>query len=138
MKKIAVFLIAVMAFSCCGKKLTEKTESFYQNGKPCKVSYYDRNGVCVKEAEFYDNGQVKMEGGIKNGERDGEWTAYFADGRPQSIGYFKNGLREGAATVYRETGRLYMEGFYKEGKHCGKWKYYDEQGYLLREDDYGE
>lgn len=138
MKRILVLLFAIMAFAGCSRQLKEKVVVRYPSGQPQKVCYFDRSGDCVKEAEFYDTGALYMEGPMKDGERHGEWLAYFRDGRVQSIGYFENGVREGASTVYRETGQLYMEGRYKAGKHCGKWKYYDEQGYLLREDDYGE
>ena len=95
-------------------------------------------GEVVYETEYYEDGMVRMEGGMKDGKREGEWTAYFPDGKVQSTGTFKNGLRTGKATVYYSNGQLYMEGMYKEGHHCGKWTYYDEQGYALRTDDYGE
>ena len=138
MKKILFILIALLAFSCCSTKLTEKVEVAFPNGQPQIVRYYDKNGVCVKQTEYYETGQVYKEGGIKNDVEEGEWRAYFPDGRLQVLGYFKDGKRSGTSTVYRSTGQLYMEGFYKEGHHCGKWKFYDEQGYLIREDDYGE
>lgn len=132
-----LFFVA-FAMTACSNKLTEKVEAQYESGKPQRVSFYDRHGSCVKETEYYENGQVKMEGEILDGKREGAWTAYFEDGRVQSKGIFHEGLRTGAATVYQPNGNLYMEGEYKDGKHCGKWKFYDEQGNLLREDDYGE
>ena len=137
MKKLLAILLIAFSFSAC-HTLTEKVEVKFPNGQPQTVRYYDKSDACVKEVEYYETGQVRMEGSIKDGERDGLWTAYFPDGRPQSIGYFENGLRTGQSTVYQENGNLYQEGFYKKGKHCGKWKFYDEQGYLLEEVDFGE
>ena len=136
MKKLLSFLLLLLSFSAC-HTLTEKVEATYPNGQPQLVHYYDKSDVCVKEIEYYETGQVKMEGSLKNGKRDGLWTAYFIDGRPQSIGYFENDLRTGKSTVYRENGNLYQEGFFKEGKHCGKWRFYDEQGNLHKEVDFG-
>ena len=136
MKRLLVIFLIVVSFSAC-HNLTEKIEVRFPNGKPQIVRYYDKSDVLVKEVEYYDTGQVKMEGGMKDGQREGLWKAYFPDGRPQSIGYFANGLRTGQATVYQVNGNLYEEGFYKEGKHCGKWKFYDEQGDLLKEVDFG-
>ena len=138
MRHIILSILALLAFSSCSRKLNEVVVVSFPNGQPQKIWYTDKEGNCVKEAEFYDSGALYMEGAMKDGQREGKWTAYFRDGRIQSVGYFVDGLREGEATVYRETGQLYMEGHYKAGKHCGVWKYYDEQGYLLREDDYGE
>lgn len=131
------FLMALLMVSC-QDRTTEKVVSYYQNGQPMKVQYVNSKGMAVREVEYYEEGPVKMEGGMKNGKREGDWTAYFLDGKVQSTGVFKDGLRTGKATVYHENGQLYMEGMYKEGRHCGTWTYYDEQGYPIRTDDYGE
>ena len=122
----------------CSAQLTEKVEAEFPNGQSKIIRYYDKNDKCVKETEYYESGQVKMEGGMKNDKMEGEWKAYFPDGRLQSIGTFVNGLRTGRATVWQENGNLLQEGFYKEGTHVGKWKFYDEQGNLVKEVDYGE
>ena len=138
MKKIFLLLILALALASCNAKLTEKVQAKYPNGNPKIVQYYDKHDQCVKETEYYESGQVKMEGGMKDGKMEGEWTAYFADGRVQSHGFFQDGARTGAATVWQENGNLLQEGFYKEGKHVGKWKFYDEQGTLVKEVDFGE
>lgn len=138
MRKILVFFGAMLLLASCSSQLTEKVESTFPNGQPQKVHYCDRHDRCVKEVEYYDTGQVKMEGGMKNDKMEGEWTAYFIDGRVQSHGYFVDGKRTGAAEVYHANGNKYEEGYYKDGKHVGKWKFYDEQGNLVKEVDYGE
>lgn len=138
MKKIFILLATALMFASCSAQLTEKVEVSYPNGQPQIVKMLNKSGDCVKEIEYYETGQVKMEGSMKDGNREGEWKAYFPDGRVQSIGSFVKGLRMGQATVWQENGNLLQEGFYKEGKHCGKWKFYDEQGNLLKEVDYGE
>lgn len=138
MKKWLLFLAMVFAFVACAPRLSEKVVETYPDGKTQKAQYFDKKGNCVKEVEFYDTGQVKMEGGMKGEKREGEWKAYFPDGRVQSIGTFVDGLRTGKATVWQSNGNLLQEGFYKEGKHVGHWKWYDEQGDLLREEDYPE
>ena len=126
------------ALASCSAQLTEKVEATFPDGKPMVVRYYDKHDQCVKEIEYYETGQVKMEGGMKDDKMEGEWKAYFPDGRVQSIGTFVNGLRTSKATVWQENGNLLQEGFYKEGQHVGKWKFYDEQGNLVKEVDYGE
>ncbi len=138
MKKILLLLTICLLLVSCSGQLTEKVEAKFPNGQSKIVRYYDKSDKCVKETEYYESGQVKMEGGMKNGKMDGEWRAYFPDGRMQSIGTFVDGLRTGRATVWQENGNLLQEGFYKSGQHCGKWKFYDEQGELVKEVDYGE
>jgi len=138
MKRLFLFLVTVLMLSSCTAQLTEKVEAKFPNGQPRIVRYYDKSDKCVKETEYYESGQVKMEGGMKDGKWEGKWVAYFPDGRMQSVGYFENGLRTGQATVWQENGNLLQEGFYKEGKHCGKWKFYDEQGDIIKEVDFGE
>lgn len=138
MKKILLIFSTILLIASCSAQLTPKTEVKFPNGQPQIVRYYNKQDKCVKETEYYASGQVKMEGGMKDGKMEGEWTSYFPDGRRQSHGYFKDGKRTGEATVWQENGNLLQEGSYKEGKHCGKWKFYDEQGNLIREVDYGE
>lgn len=138
MKKALLILGLMGLLAGCGPKLTEIVLAKYPNGQTRVVHYFDKNNNCVKETEYYESGQVKMEGGMKDGKMEGEWTAYFMDGRVQSHGYFENGERTGAAKVFYPNGNKYEEGFYKNGKHCGKWKFYDEQGTLIKEVDYGE
>lgn len=136
-----MFLLVAMVFTACGNKMEERVEKTFDSGKPQYVRYYQKEKgeeSCVKEIEYYESGQVKMEGALKDGHREGRWIAYFENGKVQSEGFFKDGLRSDAAKVFYENGNKYMEGFYKEGKHCGQWKYYDESGNLLREVDYGE
>lgn len=136
MKYIFIALAMFFAFSCCSSRLTEKVEVRYPNQQPQTVLKLDKKGTCVYKTEYYQTGQVRMEGPMKNDQMEGEWTAYYPDGRVQSHGYFKDGKRTGAATVYWVNGNLREEGFYEEGRHCGHWKWYDEQGILIREEDY--
>ena len=138
MKELLLIMVMAATMASCTSKLTEKVDASFPNGQPQIVQMLDKSGKCVKETEYYESGQVKMEGAMKDGLREGEWKAYFPDGRLQSMGQFNAGLRTGVAKVYWYNGNLREEGYYKEGKHCGKWRYYDEMGNFLREDDYGE
>ena len=54
--------------------------------------------------EYYENGQVEVEGNRKNGERDGKWV------------------------WYDENGKIEAEGSYKDGYKIGKWVYYYADG----------
>ena len=138
MKKLFLILSTMLLLASCSAQLTEKVEARFPNGQPRVVRYYNDEAECLREVEYYESGQMKMEGGMLNGKMEGEWTAYFPDGRVQSHGFFEDGLRTGPAQVFYSNGNKYEEGFYKNGTHCGHWKFYDEQGNLIKEVDYGE
>ena len=138
MKKLFLFVILTMTFACCSSRLTEKVEARFPNEQPQYIRKYDKSGFCVYETEYYETGQVRAEGAMKNGKRQGEWKAYLRDGRPWSIDNFKDGELDGTSTVYWENGNLRWKGHYKAGKHCGRWEWYDEQGISLRVEHYPE
>ena len=137
MKRVLLFLVTVLLLGSCAEKLTPKVEKSFPDGQPQLVRYYDKSEQCLKETEYYDTGQVKMEGRLKDGKRQGEWKAYLRDGRPWSIDNFKDGELEGSSTVYWENGNLRWEGNFKAGKRCGQWRFYNEQGEFVRENNYG-
>ncbi len=57
-----------------------------------------------KHEEYYDNGNVKLSVGLKNGIKNGVYKEYY------------------------ENGQLKVRGKYKNGKMEGNWKFYDENG----------
>lgn len=129
MKKLFLFAFLFIALTSCGDQLKEEVVQSYDNGQSACLHYVNKKNECVREVQFYENGAVKMEGGMKNDKRFGEWKSYFPDGKVQSTGYFENGIRTGEAMVYHENGNLFMKGQYKDGKKTGEWFFYDEQGY---------
>ena len=142
MKKLLICLTMVLVFGACTAQekevLTEKVLERFPNGQPQVVRYFDKNNKCVKETEYYDTGQKRMEGGMKDGKMEGEWTSYFRDGKVQSHGFYKNGERTGYGVVYNPDGSKYQVGYYNHGIHCGKWTFYDEQGNFKKEVDFGK
>jgi hypothetical protein len=67
-----------------------------------------------KHEEYYDNGQLKLSVGLKNGLKHGN-------------------LRE-----FYEDGTLKIKGRYKENRKAGLWSYYNEQGILVEEREFKE
>ena len=131
-------VLALAFVSCNNNKLTEKVVTKFDNGQPSKVHYCDKDNVVVREAYFYEDGTLMMEGEMKDGAREGEWISYFPDGKVQSIGFYKDGVRTGKSKVYHENGNLWMDGYYKDNHQCGEWIYYDEQGYEIARPYYGD
>lgn len=138
MKKLFLLLSLILVLASCNDRLTEKVVSTYDNGQTATLHFVNRKSECMREVQYYEDGSVKMEGGMKDDKRSGEWKSYFPDGKVQSTGFFENGLRTGKAEVYHESGNLYMVGQYKEGRKIGEWIFYDEQGYETGRTNYGE
>ena len=69
-----------------------------------------------------------MEGTMRNGQRTGEWTAYFADGGIRSRANYVDGLEQGATEVFHPNGMSYYKGQYAAGKPSGEWVFFDPQG----------
>jgi hypothetical protein len=67
-----------------------------------------------KHEEYYDNGQLKLTAGLKNGLKHGNFKEFY------------------------ENGTLKVRGKYKENKKTGIWNYFDEQGILIEETEFVE
>jgi antitoxin component YwqK of YwqJK toxin-antitoxin module len=138
MKRLFLFALLILALTSCKEQLKEEVVNAFDNGQPSLLHYVNKNNECVREVQYYESGAVKMEGGMKDDQRSGEWKSYFPDGKVQSTGFFENGLRTGEARIYHENGNLYMEGRYRNGKKVGEWITYDEQGYEVGRTNNGE
>lgn len=132
---IAITTIAfVSIFASCGNKeqtpqVNNKIENASQNFKP-QVLKDTIGGVFH---EYYQNGNIKIKGVLKNGKRDGDWSYFYENGKLWSWGEYTEGVRNGASSVYYENGVLKMEGNYFNNKQIGLWKFYDESGKLKKE-----
>lgn len=108
--------IVILFFACTN--VSEKSKP--ENTSP----------ITEEVVERYDNGVIKVQGRILNGERDGKWVYFYETGIKWSEGQFKNGLRTGPSIVYYESGKKKLEGKYEKNKKVGKWKVWEEDGTL--------
>ena len=76
--------------------------------------------------EFYDNGNLKVSGKMKDGVHEGKWMYYYEDGGLEGTSDFVNG--EGDYIGYYPDGKLKMKGKIKNGKNVGNWELYKEDG----------
>jgi len=130
--------IALLLFSCSPKEV-EKVEDTFEDGKPRHVCVYkvvDGIEVKIKEKELYDNGKVRMEGDIKEGQREGVWIVYFDDGTLWSEGTYIEGKRNGVAKNFFPNGKIRYEGFFTDDEKSGHWNFYNEKGQLVEEKDF--
>lgn len=127
---LAFFAVITFFFVSCKGNLKEDVVKS-PDGKIEKVTQYkmigDQKDV-VKETRYYSNGNKQIEGGYKNGQRDGHWLYWFENGNMQSDGYFTSGVRTGEAKVWDESGKQIYTGFYKKGKPDGIWYIYNKKG----------
>ena len=135
----------LIIFAACGKKQNIKPEftlntpggkatELWSDSLP-KVMYYykiDEKGNTTDEpigvAEYYQNQQEYVTGGLKDGKREGKWYAFFPDGSVQTEAFFVDGKEHGAYNIFRENGKPLFKGNYNHGICDGTWTWYDENG----------
>lgn len=137
--KTLILIFAIFFFGC-GPHLDEVVIESYDDGTPKDVQYYKgegKNKTMVKEAWFYPDGQLRIEGEFLHGVKNGLWISYYKDGTKWSEGYYKDGINDGLTITWFENGKKYYKGYYKNGDRAGVWKFWDEDGNFIKEIDYG-
>jgi len=103
-----------------------------------------------KFQQFYQNGQIEVDGQYEDGEREGEWIWFFEDGTlkarcsySDNVGtftsFYPNGnklrqgrmedlTREGVWVEWFESGNKRMEGQFVGGEQHGLWRYWADDG----------
>lgn len=129
-------------------KVGEWTD-YFENGKPkdvvtfkifkekSKVDY----GIMKKRVRLdsrqhghaisYSDKDFKKteEGNYKDGNKDGEWIAYYPGARiPAVVSNYKEGELHGSMKQYDRRGKLLQEMEYQNGLKHGKFVLYDEKG----------
>ncbi len=89
-----------------------------------------------QELEYYPNGQIRMSGDYKNGERHGVWTSWYESGIKRSEVTYKNGLRDGPVITWYENGNMRYKGWYEEDERVRKWKFFNEEGELIKKKEF--
>ncbi|HSP87390.1 MAG TPA: toxin-antitoxin system YwqK family antitoxin [Ignavibacteriaceae bacterium] len=85
---------------------------------------------------YYENGNLEMEGQIKENKNDGHWKYYYQDGTLESEGNFANDLIEGKWSWFYPTGKIKETAEYKNGLREGNTIVYDEDGKIISEKMY--
>ena len=91
----------------------------------------DRGGLLYKPNDnrpytgsvfgFYENGNEKINGRCRNGQKNGKWTWRNKEGFKDSSGTYINGVRNGRWTYWYENGQKEKDGIYKRGVKNGQW-----------------
>lgn len=103
-------------------------------GHPMTVCFF--SGERQQWFQFYTTMQLRSQGTIVNGKREGRWIFLFPNGTTQTECTFVDGLEEGSYKVFRENGIPYYIGQYEHGQRTGTWEIYDEDGTLVTTQTY--
>lgn len=78
--------------------------------------------------EFYETGNAKAQGWVKDGIKTGYWRFYHTNGKLSEKGHFANNERSAFWYFYSKKGKLLEEGYYKNGTKADWWLFYDAFG----------
>lgn len=139
MKKLhyLILLIPFWLASCTSTPLEVVEETYSDSiAKTVRIYKDESKEILLKEVQYYEDGQKKLEGAFKDGQRTGQWQYWYADGKLWSQGVYKKGIENGLKTIWHPNGQKYYEGKLKMGERVGIWKFWDKEGNLIKEIDY--
>ena len=82
------------------------------------------------------NAVIDQEYTLVDGEKEGEYRAYYPNGKLMEISQYRNGEKSGPSKIYYGNGDLKTDCFYLSGKLYGDYKEYYEGGQLKTEARY--
>ncbi|PID95540.1 MAG: hypothetical protein CSA94_01085 [Bacteroidetes bacterium] len=125
--KSALLLFAIiLLFSSCKDKIVEENFSTFKNGNKQVVRIYKISKgekTLIGEKQYYETGELKIEGTYDNNKRHGVWKSYYKNGNLWSKGTYIQGIENGEKVVNYENGDLYYKGEVLNDKRVGKWKF---------------
>ncbi|MBQ8703713.1 MAG: hypothetical protein IJ524_05010 [Bacteroidales bacterium] len=105
-----------------------------EDGHPMTVVYYSGNQQ--HWLQYFSSMQLRSEGTMVDGQREGRWVFYHPNGLLQCEATFVGGKEEGAYRVFRDNGAPYYIGQYSGGVPTGVWEVYDQEGNLVEKTEY--
>ena len=79
---------------------------------------------------YYENGQLRDKGTMRDGELDGPFESYHESGQLRESSHFKDGELDGPFESYYENGQLWVKGTFKDNEYHGPHESYDRNGQL--------
>lgn len=112
--EIVVLIFCLLLLGSCGE--TRKPEGAviiwdkHENGNHKTVHQFLTDPGDFSDdyfyQEFFENGNLKIQGLENRRVRKGEWKIYFETGELKAILTFDNGSLEGPATIYNKSGTI--------------------------------
>lgn len=94
------------------------------------IGQYDMGQPIGTWEYYYENGNPKMKGALKDNTNFGKWKFYYENGEKSREGELYDGKREGEWIFYYESGLVKSQGSYVKSIIDGIWNYYYEDGKL--------
>ena len=129
MRTTLLLLFAAFLVACGSGDSVERIVKVYPNGNPERMVIYDASETnIIGEKFFYDDGGVRVEGLLQDGERHGTWHAYTMEGNLLSVNNYNVGEYDGPYENYFPDGGLRIQGAYSNGKEIGEWIVFNNEG----------
>ena len=87
----------------------------------------------AKYTEWYENGQLKAQWRIRDGDFDGKQTQWHRNGRKRGEWNYRKGQLDAKQIQWYENGRLKLEHYYNDGQPIGRWTEWHENGLVKGE-----
>lgn len=120
MKKFFFLIIVSLTFACNSNENTKQQTQPKTTEVEDYVLRYEKSGA------------LKITGTLKNGRREGIWTAWHENGEVESEVKYIDDLRHGPIRTWYDNGKLRYKGFYSNGEPIGEWIYYSREGEELK------
>ncbi len=130
MKLFRPFLVlsAYVIFQCAS---THEEKEFYSPSQPKYVVQIDAQGLKNgPETWWYPSGELKYQAHNLAGQRDGKFTARYADGKLWYEGFEYHGKPESTLTYWHPNGRVKSVAIFRDGIQLER-KDFDEDGKRL-------
>lgn len=88
---------------------------------------------CSIHKVYYDSGEIKGIGKVKNEKKLGEWKFYYKNGQIRQEGRFNEGKQDGVWLFYHPNGKRQGIGQLNLGERSGIWKWYHENAKIYTE-----
>jgi antitoxin component YwqK of YwqJK toxin-antitoxin module len=126
---IKLFSYIILLNSCTSENNQVKCSSLEKNGITYIIDGKPYSGECLTFYSESDNINEKRV--IKSGIHK-KTIGYYETGELKFTGNMKNDSVNGAYKEYYKSGNLAIQGKFKKGFYEGRWKFLNEDGLLLR------
>ena len=98
-----------------------KLETFHPNGHVARLELFSSGVKNGEYKEFFNNGNIKINGQYINGDKSGLWVEYFREGGTMRMFYAKENRKDGSISEWYKNGEKKLHGKYFQGRKQGLW-----------------
>lgn len=96
-------------------------DTFYDNGEHRSTGFMKNNSRNGHWEYWHKNGIHGMVGRYKNNKNDGLWKTWYSNGQQESEGSYDNGAKKGLWKTWYNNGQQESEGSYTNNNKIGTW-----------------